>query len=754
MPEDPTGPNPLRQHAEIPEALRKMKRWIPWDLRRNAGGRMTKQPRGSTRDVAALRTFDEVLAEVGSLRADGGAGIVLTGSVPHGGGYVIALDLDSCVDPSTRRISAWAQAILDAAQSYAEISPSGFGLRIFVIADGPLPRGRSKVRIDAPGTNPDKQPEIQVFGLGAAGYVTVTSNAIGPHRELRRIGKLTDLPFLADLDGQVGAEPAAALPAPTADEPSLQSIHDAVIRAPHGEAFVSGRWQELVADSAPDEDRSASAAYYRGAQIVLRAAHGHATAAARYLLQCTAWGLGHIDGSAEPERYRREPWVIAEVGRVAGKAPVPDGSAFRDGFDPTTWVPPVTTVDPLGEFGPRVPDGASKRWLHVTDFLGVAGEVESLVHGVFPRTGLAELFGAPGCGKTPVALNLALAVASGQATWFGHDVDAHGPVLYMLGEDPAGFTGRLRAEAAQTGLDLDKLPLYVSSLAGRLTDHADVRRWVAEAIDLAGGRPVRLVVVDTVARNFGPGHESDTRDMSAFVAGADAIVRALRCLVVLVHHPSKGDAERSRGSSVLEGAIDASYQVVRPGRGLGVRVTVRKLKNFGDPDPMLGTLRVVELGTDAKGRKVTAVALDDRPSTAEALGIEQLAQLGITDGILRAIAEADGQPLTEGDLAEAALTKPGRPFRKALAHAVELGLVTVEGKQRGTRGATYRLTAVGIATHNACSAERLRHDEQRGPALGGAFDADVRTLLGDVADSTRRATVGATDDEIGALLGF
>ena len=43
---------------------------------------------------------------------------------------IAAFDIDDCRDPDTGVVHPWAQALVDAAGSYAEITPSGTGLRI------------------------------------------------------------------------------------------------------------------------------------------------------------------------------------------------------------------------------------------------------------------------------------------------------------------------------------------------------------------------------------------------------------------------------------------------------------------------------------------------------------------------------------------------------------------------------------------------------------------------------------------------
>ena len=57
---------------------------------------------------------------------------------------LIAFDIDNCRDPTSGEIT-WsvARQILDACQSYAEATPSGEGVRVYVAGQWPLPQGKT-----------------------------------------------------------------------------------------------------------------------------------------------------------------------------------------------------------------------------------------------------------------------------------------------------------------------------------------------------------------------------------------------------------------------------------------------------------------------------------------------------------------------------------------------------------------------------------------------------------------------------------
>ena len=125
----------------LPREIRESTRAVVWKSE-TRDGRATKVPYRPTRptahaavnDPATWGTFAEALAAVVAGQADG-PGIVL-------GEGLVGVDLDHCRDPHTGTIASWALAIVQALDSYTEVSPSGTGLH--VLAQGTLPPVRSR----------------------------------------------------------------------------------------------------------------------------------------------------------------------------------------------------------------------------------------------------------------------------------------------------------------------------------------------------------------------------------------------------------------------------------------------------------------------------------------------------------------------------------------------------------------------------------------------------------------------------------
>jgi hypothetical protein len=225
-----------------------------------------------------------------------------------------------------------------------------------------------------------------------------------------------------------------------------------------------------------------------------------------------------------------------------------------------------------------------------------------LIDGVLWADTLAELWGKPGSGKSFLAIDWALCIATGKP-WLGHPV-RQGHVLYIVGEGIAGLGKRRRAwsyawqRPDTSGITWLRgaVPLmeagWVSALRQLVTDLEPV-----------------LIVVDTLSRAI-PGHnENAPETMSQVVAAADRIREAAGAACILfVHHATK-DGNTTRGHSALEGACDVRWKVTKDGQVL--TLANPKSKDEAEaPDRELLT-RVIDLGTiDHNGKPVTSLVLE------------------------------------------------------------------------------------------------------------------------------------------------
>lgn len=235
--------------------------------------------------------------------------------------------------------------------------------------------------------------------------------------------------------------------------------------------------------------------------------------------------------------------------------------------------------------------------------------IDWLVRDYFESDSIAALVGDPACGKTFVAIDLACCIASGNE-WHGHKVK-RGTVFYIAGEGRNGIIRRLTAWKIRhddSGIDER---LFISSRAAHLCSAAEaagVANAVDEMVEQTGTVP-QLIVVDTLARNFG-GDENGTEDMGSFVSNLDAFLREkYRATVLVVHHTGKADKTQGRGSSAFRAALDAEYSVARNDRV--IQVETKKMKDAREPDPIAFRMCSVELPVcDEEGVPATSVILD------------------------------------------------------------------------------------------------------------------------------------------------
>jgi len=232
-----------------------------------------------------------------------------------------------------------------------------------------------------------------------------------------------------------------------------------------------------------------------------------------------------------------------------------------------------------------------------------------LIKNLIEKDSLNLLFGDPASGKTFAAIDMVCCVASGKD--FNGMPVKQGPVVYIAGEGQNGLKRRFMAWGIKNDINIDEHPIFLSLIPAALSEADQVlaiRKAIKDVADEYG--PPVLIVFDTVARNFGPGDENSTKDMTAVVAGLDDIRMDYKPGVLLVHHTGHGDKGRARGAMALKGALDSEYRVEKDDTGT-VRVENTKMKDHTKPDPMAFKLATIELGMeDEDGEEITSAVLN------------------------------------------------------------------------------------------------------------------------------------------------
>lgn len=229
-----------------------------------------------------------------------------------------------------------------------------------------------------------------------------------------------------------------------------------------------------------------------------------------------------------------------------------------------------------------------------------------LVDQYIEEDALTVLYGPPGKGKSFVALDLSCCIAS-DIEFHGHPVKP-GLSIYVAGEGHNGIARRLHAWAKHNNVGVPEL-VFISEAATDLSSRTNAFR-VAEAVqeiaDITGEKPA-LIVIDTMARNFG-GDENSATDVGQFIRNVDDLRRHWKATVLIVHHSGKDSGRGARGSSALKGAADAEYEVSRNENDKIIRLTPRKMKDAEEPESLAFELIGVEVA-DSAGNQISGAAL-------------------------------------------------------------------------------------------------------------------------------------------------
>ena len=133
-----------------------------------------------------------------------------------------------------------------------------------------------------------------------------------------------------------------------------------------------------------------------------------------------------------------------------------------------------------------------------------------------------------------------------------------------------------------------------------------VESWQEAMWEQLGERQPRLVVVDTLARNFVGGNESSPQDMGFFVDGVERIRRDLGTAVLVLHHETK-EGGTERGTESLRNASFAMYRFKRLNQADVVEVKCNRMKDAEPPAARRVRPQKIEL-RDAQRRKVGSLS--------------------------------------------------------------------------------------------------------------------------------------------------
>lgn len=533
----------------VPAELRSLPQWVGW-RQETRDGEPTKVPvnpgtghSAKSDDPSTWSTFEAACRWFEVTPYAMGIGFMFAASDPY-----VGLDFDNCILPNGE-MKAWGRDLLALFKTYAEISPSGTGVKLWVRAATPE-RGRKFNDKPEPGS------AIEVYGTGR--YFTVTGEVVDDdhktifdhdanvkelleslHEQMKdgkssRRSDSEEYSSPASNAGGRGFFPPGAARLPKEDLDLIQKITD----SKGGAKFVS-LWRYGDTSNYPS--------------------HSEADFA---LCQILAWWCAddpvRIERIFSAGKLAREKWerkdyreqTIANAiaaRQASGKAPY-SGARKADAQEGSDAEEP---------FELEVLDGTALSAAPLPP-------LKWLAHSVIVSGSVGWIAAPPKMKKSLVALHLCVAVAAGKPFLGRFEVDP-GVALYISVEDPKRIVYP-RAKALAKGLGVTDVPagLRVACAHDFRLDRPECLEKLREELTK---HPAKLVVFDV----FGLCHSQDQNDskaMAPLMADVRKLARDLDTAVLIVGHFRKqqagegrgggGGGSRLSGSVALHGASECS----------------------------------------------------------------------------------------------------------------------------------------------------------------------------------------------------
>lgn len=614
-------------YSDVPCEMREQaKTWVLWrytDDDRKMPDDFTYTPGAKYKganDPALHLSFDAAVAKLPTRRNGAGIGLYLGDGVrlTVGGreGWLWVLDLDgfACVDEDGPLWEPQAVELWKATgKTYAEVSPSGTGLKLFFVSD--LPPVGKQVYGFGPGQFADTAPtvkkyqqrEVEIFSRGY--YVAVTGrDTAGTLRFLNTDGVMAVMQWLEQHGVKKGNGTPALSPLGFGVPPYIAGVGlDSTTHSLMGIATMAEteaniaqvrQWLNAVdAGCGYEEWRNliwsvASLDWDCGAEL---ARQWSMTAADRYNEAAfnRTWhgyrpggiGIGSLARAAQAAGYKPS---ITAPSRVQAANEV-----RQDGTPGSAENPPASTVPAALAANGWVPSTLRFNLAELTAdrlFTGTPPKQAWLCEGVFPAGKVCVLASPPGVGKSYLALALACkAAGEGVSMAFGGMVRGGGRAVYISAEDDAAELHR-RLHMLMEGAAMPQR-LHVLSLPDvghfgviepdeRGNAMRPTQAWQELVSQAKALDDVRLVVLDTLqAMSSGDTNAADA--VQCLMDQCSELAAATGATTLLLHHVAKGStkevrtaldaAEAIRGSGAIVGSARAAYVLFPPADG-GVKI--------------------------------------------------------------------------------------------------------------------------------------------------------------------------------------
>lgn len=195
------------------------------------------------------------------------------------------------------------------------------------------------------------------------------------------------------------------------------------------------------------------------------------------------------------------------------------------------------------------------------------------VDKVLPMGETVLIFGERNVGKSFVAVDLGLSVASGRP-WHGYNTTV-GNVLYLAGEGAIGLPSRRRAWVQHHRTE-NPTRFRLRDRIVHLNNPRSMEAWQKIIVD----QEIDLVIVDTLRRAARGRELENPGDVQEVVELVDDL-RSVRhgCTALLLGHPTKSDPTQPAGAGTLQDALPMIHRLTQEGEGEATEVVMVTTKN-------------------------------------------------------------------------------------------------------------------------------------------------------------------------------
>jgi AAA domain len=629
------------------EPLTKLKQWVTWKWELTPKGKWTKKPfwgrhpkyPAAVTDPRVRSTFSAASFNLEKHeKGTDGIGFVMLGS------GMAAFDIDNCRDPTSGEIAPIALELVERANTYAEVTVSGTGLRIIGYGESWSMHTKRSV--------PDSDVSIELY-RNCERFITISGHQIeGTPDTLANIDAL--LNETVERFGGV-AEPTAKLMVEEipANDNGLCYI-EAFLERDQTQPLLN-----LVREGIPldDIDPDRSKQFFRAVKwmkdlkfsvativnLFRRYPEGIAEKYEGRLEQETLRVYGKPDSKPDPQKGRHHDNDDDDYGETSqGVMPKPserDEDAPRkypregmEGSDDELAVPLAKKemIDSSEEF--------------TRDFV----PPDYLLDGVCLKGFMYAMTAPTGSGKTALLMRLAMCVAEGRE-FSGREV-TKGKVLYLAGENPDDVRMRWLAMAEHMAFDADTIEVFF--IAGVYDIDRRMKKVVKQLVEKMGD--VTLVVVDTGPAYFMGDNENDNVEMINHAK----ILRSLVNLpgnptVIAAMHPTKNAARDSllpRGGGAFLNEIDGNLTAWKDDMTVTLHWAGKhRGVNFDPMNFELSSVTARKL-KDSRGRSIPTVIMNELSADEVVKRIRDKEEG--TGNILILLCDGRKQPTSTADIAD------------------------------------------------------------------------------------------------------